>query len=95
MADVELVIKISKELYDLVQNKLDFNGDLDKQKVKALMLVIDNGTPLPKTDVLDKIRAEIEQLPTNIEYPEIEYVYVTKKQLLGIIGKYKAEGSEK
>lgn len=44
---VELVIKISKELYDLVQNKLDFNGDLDKQKVKALMLAIDNGTPLP------------------------------------------------
>jgi len=48
MSDVELVIKISKELYDLVQNKLDFNGDLDKQKVKALMLAIDNGVPFPK-----------------------------------------------
>jgi hypothetical protein len=55
-----------------------------------------------KSDVLDKIRAEIEQLPTNtrinwdgccpdIKYPEIEYVDVTKAALLGIIDKYKSE----
>lgn len=60
----------------------------------------------PKTDVLDKIRVEIEKLPTNtrtnwdgccpdIDYPEIEYVDVTKKKLLGIIDKYKAESEDK
>ena len=49
--------------------------------------------------VLNKIRAEIEQLPTNtrtnwngccpdIDYPEIEYVDISKKQLLDIIDKY-------
>jgi hypothetical protein len=55
--------------------------------------------------ILDKIRAEIEQLPTktrtnwdgccpDIDYPEIEYVDVTKNKLLSIIDKYKTE-SEK
>ena len=48
MADIELVIKIPEELYYLVQNKLDFNGDLDNQKIKTIMLAIDNGIPLPK-----------------------------------------------
>lgn len=54
----------------------------------------------PKEPILDKIRAEIEQLPTNtrtnwdgccpdIDYPEIEYVDVTKAKLLEIIDKYK------
>ena len=37
-------------------------------------------TPKPKTDVLDKIRAEIEQEP-----------YVSKMEVLDIIDKYKAE----
>ena len=56
-------------------------------------------------DVVDKIRAEIEQLPTktrtnwdgccpDIDYPEIEYVDVTKDTLLDIINKYKAEMRE-
>ena len=55
--------------------------------------------------MLDKIRAEIEQLPTktrtnwdgccpDIDYPEIEYVDVTKAKLLEIIDKYKAESEE-
>ncbi len=53
-------------------------------------------------DVLNKIRTEIEQLPINtrtnwdgccpdIDYPEIEYVDVTKDKLLSIIDKYIAE----
>ena len=52
--------------------------------------------------MLDKMRAEIEQLPTktrinwdgccpDIDYPEIEYVDVTKNKLLSIIDKYEAE----
>ena len=58
-----------------------------------------------KNKILDRIRAEIEQLSTNtktnwdgccpdIDYPEIEYVDVTKKQLLYIIDKYRAESEE-
>lgn len=54
---------------------------------------------------LNDIRAEIEQLPTktrtnwdgccpDIDYPQIEYVDVTKNKLLSIIDKYKTESEE-
>lgn len=47
---------------------------------------------IKQESILDQIRAEIEQLPTSLEYPDIEYIYgVTKKQLLEIIDKYKTE----
>ena len=57
-------------------------------------------------DALDKIRSEIEQLPTNsrtnwdgclpdIEHPEIEYVDVTKKQLLEIIDRYMPKSEDR
>ena len=57
-------------------------------------------------EVLDKIRAEIEQLPIktrmnwdgccpDIDYPEIEYVDVTKNKLLSIIDKYKESEPQK
>lgn len=45
---MQVVIDIPEQLYNLIQDKLDFNGDLDKYKVKSLMLAVDNGTPLPK-----------------------------------------------
>lgn len=62
----------------------------------------DKGYADGKDDVLDKIRAEIEQLPTknwdgsrtscpDIDYPEIEYVDVTKNKLLSIIDNYRKE----
>lgn len=55
--------------------------------------------------ILDKIKAEIEQLPTktrtnwdgccpDIDYPEIEYVDVTKNKLLSIIDKYRKGQTE-
>lgn len=58
-----------------------------------------------KADILDKIRAEIEELPTKTrinwdgicpdpDYPEIEYIDMTKKQLLQMIDKYKSESEE-
>ena len=61
---------------------------------------------LEQEPILDKIRAEIEQLPiktrTNwngccpdLDYPEIEYVDVSKNKLLSIIDKYKAENENK
>ena len=60
---------------------------------------------LEQEPILDKIRAEIEQLPTNgrtnwdgccpdIDYPVIEYVDVSKDKLLSIIDKYMAESEE-
>jgi hypothetical protein len=56
--------------------------------------------------VLNNIRAEIKQLPTNtrtnwngccpdIDYPEIEYVDIPKKALLDIIDKYITGGNDK
>ena len=53
-------------------------------------------------EALNKIRTEIEQLPTktrtnwdgccpDIDYPEIEYVDVSMKQLLEIIDKYRGD----
>ena len=55
--------------------------------------------------IIGKIRAEIEQLPTttrtnwngccpDIDYPEIEYIDVTKNKLLSILDKYMKESEE-
>ena len=62
-------------------------------------------TEVEQENILDKIRAEIEHLPTNtrtnwdgccpdIDYPEIEFVDVSKAGLLEIINKYKVESKE-
>ena len=63
MNDTELVIKIPTELYDLIQNKLDFNGDLKKEDIKTIMIAIDNGKQLPKghgpLKDTDKIKASM------------------------------------
>lgn len=48
MGNVEMVIKIPTELYNLIQNKLDFNGDLKQKDIKTLMLAVDDGVLLPK-----------------------------------------------
>lgn len=53
-------------------------------------------------NILNDLKTEIEQLPTkirtnwdgccpDIDYPEIEYVDVTKNKLLSIINKYRGE----
>ena len=57
---------------------------------------------MKQVSVIDKIKAEIEQLPTttktnwngccpDIDYPEIEYIDVTKNKLLSILDKYTEE----
>ena len=71
----------------------------DYQMAEAYTMAI---KALEQEPVIDRIRAEIEQLPTkarinwdgccpDFDYPEIEYVDVGKKKLLSIIDKYKAE----
>lgn len=47
---MKIVINISKEFYDLIQDKLDYNGELDKEKIKTLMLAVDMGKPLPENN---------------------------------------------
>ena len=47
--------------------------------------------PKPKTDVLDKIRAEIEEVQTYKMFEGEDTVYVERKDVLAIIDKYKAE----
>jgi hypothetical protein len=89
---VKLIIEIPKETYKgIMLGKWDDNG---------LAFYVKTGTLLD--NVLDEIDEEIEQLPTNtrtnwdgccpdIDYPQVEYVDVTKNKLLSIIDKYKAE----
>ena len=73
---------------DHIDDYLEFLTDEEKA------IVINN--------VLNKLKTEIEQLPTktrtnwdgccpDIDYPEIEYVDVTKNKLLSIINKYRGE----
>lgn len=52
----------------------------------------DSVQPKPKTDVLDKIRAEIEQLAV-LKFSSGERIY--KDDVLEIIDKYKAESEDK
>ena len=58
-----------------------------------------------KVDIFDKLKEEIKQLPTqtrtnwngclpDIDYPEIEYVDVTKNELLSILDKYITESDK-
>lgn len=83
-------LKISAPIMAVTQE--EFNDYI--QTLNKIMDWLEQGP------ILDKIRAEIEQLPTNtrtnwdgccpdIDYPEIEYVDVTKAKLLEIIDKYK------
>lgn len=77
----------------------ELNGNKIYQEHKLILELLE------QEDVLAKIRAEIEQLPTktrinwdgccpDIDYPEIEYVNVTKNKLLSIIDKYKAKSEQ-
>lgn len=51
-------------------------------------------TSKPKTDVLDKIRAEIKEAQTYKMFEGEDTVYVERKDVLAIIDKYKAEKKE-
>ena len=54
MADIELVIKIPEEHYNAVKNGQ--NGEpYNREFVDAIV----NGTPLPKTDLFDDVRADV------------------------------------
>lgn len=95
---MNLIIKISEEAYKSLQK-----DGVDRLCAEHILNAVANGKPL--NELLDEIRAEIEQLPiktrTNwdgccpdIDYPEIEYVDVTKATLLEIIDKHKTESEE-
>ncbi len=45
---MKLVIEIDEAFYDLIQDTLDFNGDLSRADMRKLMLSVDMGKPLPK-----------------------------------------------
>ena len=79
-----------KKRYPIMEN--DFGMVINETLHKELGK-IPTAEAILKVDmmaILDGIKAEIEQLPTCLQYPDIEYIYgVTKKQLLGIIDKYR------
>lgn len=55
----------------------------------------DSVQPKPKTDVLDKIRAEIEALEEGITSYQNDRPWIFKDEVLQIIDKYKAESGDK
>ena len=84
------IINIS---YKLGNMAVEYLTEKDGEKMREAIKALEQET------ILGKIRAEIEQLPTktrinwngccpDIDYPEIEYVDVTKNNLLAIIDKY-------
>lgn len=86
MADIELVIKIDKDYYDLLKNGV-YCGD-DYLPIK----IIAHGTPL--NEVLDEIRAEIDDLD---RYYDNDYFSGNKdamfkcNEVMQIIDKYREE----
>lgn len=45
---MQVVIDISYKLYDSIHDKLNWNGDLEQKDIKALLLAVYNGIPLPQ-----------------------------------------------
>lgn len=84
MADIEIVVKIPKKFYKKVKYGRSANNLINN--------AIANGTPFNK--VIDKIRAEIEKLPTE-KCTETRRIYIDaddfKENVLAILDKYKAE----
>ncbi len=83
---MKLVIDIDKEDFTLIRSVNSPNVLLLTES--RAMLAVKNGKPLDA--VLDKIRAEIE----NIEYLSCPQPHVVLNDVLQIIDKYKAEGSD-
>ena len=95
MADIELVIKIPEEKYDVIKSDLynTFPAEMKERGLEA----IKNGKPLPKGHgrLKDEIRAEITNIPitdtdghNNNWYREPQAII---NDVLRIIDKYKAE----
>ncbi len=87
MADVELVIKIPEE----IRTSLKW-GVISDELIHTVCNAIWNGTPLPKRlEVLDKIRAEIEQ----DAFKGVDgWKYIFVNRVNQIIDKYKAESED-
>lgn len=99
-------LKASSDYHSEVCEECKFYPNCDHMTQDDMTeLTIKDLEALEQEPILDKIRAEIEQLPINgrtnwdgccpdIDYPVIEYVDISKDKLLSIIDKYKVE-SEK
>ena len=88
MADIEFVIKISEDSY-----KATCNGYMLPQDVKNVVQGIKNGIPLEQEPILNKIRAEIEQLRSHKAQflTNDNKVCIDSQAVLDILDKYKAE----
>ena len=65
------------------------------QKTMAEISSLPPVTPKPKTDVFNKIRAEIKEVQTYKMFEGEDTVYVERNDVLAIIDKYKAESEVK
>lgn len=87
---MKLIIDISEDVYTRLFDNGIQDNEIATDDIGEMAKALRCGTPL------DNIKAKIEQLPTktrtnwngccpDIDYPEIEYVDVTKRELLRII----------
>jgi len=89
-ATVERLCKVA----DFMNEK---RSGLGSPYIMAALFIQDNKdefpsvTPKPKTDVLEKIRAEIKEVQTYKMFEGEDTVYVERKDVLAIIDKYTAE----
>ena len=103
-SDVYNAIQITADNFGVIKGVVESNMLTMLSKIETVEAIPkDQYEARLKADmvaILDKIRAEIEQLPTktrinwdgccpDIDYPEIEYVDVTKDKLLKIIDKHR------
>ena len=88
MADIKLVIKISEDSY-----KATCNGYMLPSDVENVVQGIKNGIPLEQEPILNKIRAEIEQLRSHKAQflTNDNKVCIDSQAVLDILDKYKAE----
>jgi len=91
---MKLIIDIPEDVY-----KAHKMGDISPWIVNSIFDAVMNGIPLPKgygVDVLDKIRAEIENINLNEVATKYEdRFYGFQQEVLQIIDKYKAESEDK
>lgn len=87
---------ISRQAVLSMQYRIDDSATLSTRDVVNVDDIEDLPSiqPKPKTDVLDKIRAEVEEVQTYKMFEGEDTVYVERKDVLAIIDKYMAE-SEK
>lgn len=93
MADIEVIIKIPREDFAIMKHNIAINNPLCPLSQEEMVSKVANGVPLPI--IIDKIRAEIDDINLNDVATEYEdRFYGFQQEVIKIIDNYKAESEE-